>query len=252
MYANTLAFSSAVAPVSSPDRHRTFAATLAFAAGAIFGWPFAIVVSFPYVFEEVFMRGIDHVTANVYPSWIVQRVTRLAQAVAVSALLVVPVVALDSLFYGRLTVTPWNIIQYNVFPDAKRGPNLYGTEPWSFYFLNLGLNFNVLLPLALASLPALCVTYVFDRKRLGGIGAPDQSNTYNIMALRLAPVYLWIGLLSLQAHKEERFMYPIYTLMCFNAASTLYLIRGWIEVVFIKVTKSPYQVWIVLFPTSLC
>lgn len=152
-----------------------------------------------------------------------------------------PVIAIDSLFYGHLTVTPWNIVKYNVFPDAWRGPNLYGTEPWYFCLLNLALNFNVILPLALVSLPALGVTHVFDYKRLGAPGAKDQGGAYATLACRLAPVYVWLGLLSMQAHKEERFMYPIYPLICFNAAVTLYLMRGWLEKAYITLT-TPYQV----------
>lgn len=37
-------------------------------------------------------------------------------------------------------------------------------------------------------------------------------------------------------------MFPAYPLLCFNAAVTVYLMRGWLEVAFIKVTKSPYRV----------
>jgi len=36
-------------------------------------------------------------------------------------------------------------------------------------------------------------------------------------------------------------MFPVYPLLCFNAAVTLYLIRGWLERAYIKVTASPYQ-----------
>jgi alpha-1,2-mannosyltransferase len=150
---------------------------------------------------------------------------------------------MDTFFYGKLTVTPWNIVAYNLFSrEAGRGPDLYGTEPWPYYFLNLALNFNVILPLALLALPALVVTYVVDRRRLGQAGAPDQSSPYTMLALRVAPVYVWLGLLTAQAHKEERFMFPIYPLICFNAAVTLYLMRGWLEVAYIKATSSPYQV----------
>lgn len=46
----------------------------------------------------------------------------------------------DSLLYGRLTIAPLNIVKYNVFGEA--GPNLYGTEPFSFYLINGFLNFN--------------------------------------------------------------------------------------------------------------
>lgn len=63
-----------------------------------------------------------------------------------------------------------------------------------------------------------------------------------MLAIRLAPLYVWMGILTLQAHKEERFMFPAYPILCFNAAVALYLIRGWFEVVYIHFTKSPYRV----------
>lgn len=140
-------------------------------------------------------------------------------------------------------MVPWNIIRYNIFGGSERGPDLYGTSPWNFYLLNLVLNFNVLVPFALFSLPALGVTYVIDRKRLG-IFKPsaDQTSPFTILGLRLLPFYIWLGILTSQAHKEERFMFPAYPLLCFNAAVMLYLVRGWQEVVFIKLTNSPYQV----------
>jgi len=37
-------------------------------------------------------------------------------------------------------------------------------------------------------------------------------------------------------------MFPAYPLICFNAAVTLYLARGWLEVAYVKATASPYQV----------
>ena len=109
--------------------------------------------------------------------------------------------------------------------------------------MNLLLNFNILVPLALASLPALLVTYFVDNKRLRRPKLSlDGSSPFTILALRLAPLYLWVAILTLQSHKEERFMFPIYPLLCFNAAVTLYLVRGWMEKTYITVTKSPYRV----------
>lgn len=70
----------------------------------------------------------------------------------------------------------------------------------------------------------------------------NQSSPFTLLALRLAPFYVWLGILSMQPHKEERFMFPVYPLMCFNAAVSVYLIRGWMEVAYIKLTHSPYQV----------
>jgi alpha-1,2-mannosyltransferase len=37
----------------------------------------------------------------------------------------------------------------------------------------------------------------------------------------LLSVYLWITIFSLQPHKEERFMYVVYPLICYNAARAL-------------------------------
>lgn len=62
---------------------------------------------------------------------------------------------MDCLAYRKLEIVPLNIVLYNVFSGAGRGPNIYGTEPWWFYLANLTLNFNILLPLALASWPLL-------------------------------------------------------------------------------------------------
>ena len=142
-------------------------------------------------------------------------------------------------------------MKYNIFSGSERGPELYGTEPWFFYLLNLLLNFNILVPLALLSLPFLLITYFVDRKRVGlptgvapasGVQSPDQSSPFRLIAFRLAPLYLWLGVLSAQPHKEERFMFPVYQLICANAAVALYLVRGWAERIFIEITKSPYRV----------
>ncbi|THH33402.1 hypothetical protein EUX98_g781 [Antrodiella citrinella] len=240
MYANTLAFAWSIQPSSNTNIKRTMFATLAFATGAIVGWPFALAVAIPFAFEELFLYGTDGVTSNVV-SWFARRWIRFATCAGTAALLAIPVVAMDTLFYGKLTIVPWNIIKYNIFPEAGRGPELYGSESAMFYVNNLILNFNVLVPLAFASLPALFITSIVDRKRLGDRPPPGSSSPYVLLAVRLAPIYLWFAIMSVQPHKEERFMYPIYPLLCFNAAVALYLTRGWLEVAYVKVTQSPYR-----------
>ena len=140
--------------------------------------------------------------------------------------------------YGKLVVVPWNIIAYNVFGDSQRGPELYGTEPWYFYIFNLILNFNIVVILALVSIPALIITHTFDYRRLGIVRhSLDESSPYTLVALRLAPFYLWLAVLTMQPHKEERFMYPAYPLLCFNAATALYLMRGWLEAIYTKLVS---------------
>ncbi|KDQ63225.1 glycosyltransferase family 22 protein [Jaapia argillacea MUCL 33604] len=242
MYAIMYAFSYAMEPTSENHGNRTLFTTVCFAAGAILGWPFALAIAIPFVFEELFVYSGDHVPSGTYSSWLSKRWLRLFASGVVSSLLFVYVVGVDSLAYGRLSIVPWNIVRYNIFGGSSRGPDLYGTEPWYFYILNLLLNFNIIFPISLISLPALGITYLVDRKRLGYYkSSPEQSSPFTVLALRLAPLYLWLGILTSQAHKEERFMYPAYPLICFNAAVALYLMRGWLETVFIKITKSPYQ-----------
>jgi alpha-1,2-mannosyltransferase len=131
-----------------------------------------------------------------------------------------------------------------LFGGSDRGPDLYGTESPSFYFLNLLLNFNILAPLALLTPIALVVTYFVDKRRLGAYTSSPgvvTSSPYSILAFKVMPLPLWIGILTLQPHKEERFLYPAYTLLCFNAAVTLYLARGWLERAYIGLTSSPYR-----------
>jgi alpha-1,2-mannosyltransferase len=158
----------------------------------------------------------------------------------------IPIVAIDSWAYGRLVFPNLNIVLYNVFSrSSATGPDIYGTEPATFYLANLFLNFNYLLPLALLSLPALAVTYKFDFRRLGTSQQAvkeGESSPYTLLVLRLAPFYLWLTTMSLQAHKEERFMYPLYPLLCMNAAVSIFLIKGWAETIYVKVTASPYNV----------
>lgn len=40
----------------------------------------------------------------------------------------------------------------------------------------------------------------------------------------ILPPYLWIAVMSYQAHKEERFMYPIYPCLALNAAMSLHVV----------------------------
>ncbi|EIN13913.1 asparagine-linked glycosylation 9 protein isoform a [Punctularia strigosozonata HHB-11173 SS5] len=247
MYAVTLAYSFALAPPRIADAQRTYSATALFAVGALLGWPFAIALAIPFVFEELFVLGGDRVIQRDRMTWFAARWKRLFTAGALASVVLVPIVLVDSYFYGKLTVTPWNIVSYNIFSDPARGPELYGTESPAFYFLNLALNFNLVLPMALLAIPSLILTYYIDRRRLYTPGAapvsPDilQSSAYTVMGIRLLPVYIWLGILTAQAHKEERFVFPAYPLICFNAAVTLYLVRGWMEVAYVKVTGSSYQ-----------
>ncbi|TIB39057.1 hypothetical protein E3P86_01304 [Wallemia ichthyophaga] len=216
LYTTTLASNFALYPPThtSNGQKRCLFATMSFAVGAIAGWPFSLALSVPFVLEQLLMYSGGAPVLK-------KRVQHLTKSAAISSLLFIPVVAIDTLFYGKLTAVSVNIIKYNVF--SGNGPTLYGVEPAHFYILNLLLNFNLVFLLAVAALP---LAVLFERRHL----------TY--VAIRLAPFYGWFVLLSLQQHKEERFMFPSYTLLCFNAAVGLYYLRNLVTVAFTHVAKT--------------
>lgn len=233
MYTNSLAMSYAMRPASQQNTKRAVHATLAFATGALCGWPFALLVSLPYVFEELFLRGEDPSIA------VFLRARRWLGAVLLASLLAVPIVMVDSLAYGRLTAVPLNTILYNVLGRARGiGPELYGVEPPSYYLVALVLGLSVAAPLALASLPLLGAAALWLPSRL-----PKKAGSSPLLLLtcRLLPAYLWLSVLWSQAHKEERFLFPVYPLLCFNAAVALYFIRAFLEQIYLRVTRSPYR-----------
>lgn len=266
MHAATLAFSSYLYParlpssdssvLSNPSQRpfrseRLILAALSFAAGAIIGWPFAIILALPFVLEQLFLRADDTVANGKTSDWFVSRWSSAIGAAVLAASIAVPALIIDSLAYGKFTFAPLNIVSYNLFSRSRgAGPELYGTEPITFYFSNLLLNFNVFFLLALLSLPLLLVSASVDPKRFqrpaldskkGHTSVEKPSSLFSLALLRIAPFYLWFVVLSVQSHKEERFMYPAYTLLCLNAGVSLYLLRTLAEVTFVKVTKSPYR-----------
>lgn len=168
------------------------------AAGAIVGWPFSALIGLPIAFDLLLLKR----QWKSFISW----------SVVALLVLVVPLVAVDSLFYGKLVVAPLNILLYNVF--TPHGPDLYGTEPWPFYFINGFLNFNLVFGLALLSLPltALMET-LLHRFNVQNLGRPYW--------LTLSPMYLWMLVFFTRPHKEERFLFPIYPLICLSGAVAL-------------------------------
>ena len=86
------------------------------------------------------------------------------------------------------------------------------SRPWTFYPLNLALNFNLIMVLAVLAPLFVCLTR-----------ARNFGELTHILML-LAPFCIWVGTLSLPAHKEERFMYPAYPCLLINAAISLHIL----------------------------
>ncbi|KAK4699679.1 hypothetical protein P7C70_g6582, partial [Phenoliferia sp. Uapishka_3] len=241
MWGVMLGQAEALSPVDGSYRRITRIA-LAFATAALVGWPFAAVLAVPIVFEQMFLRGTEKFAEGQGALWAAKRARGMFIAGVAGASLLIPIVFVDSKAYQKLAIVPWNIVKYNVL-STSGGPSLYGVSPSYFYLQNGLLGFNILLPLALISLPVLVISTIVDPKRFGDKRDRIAAHTPSpvSIAVRLSPMYLWIAIISAQPHKEERFLFPAYGLIMLNACTTLYLLRGWFEQAFLKYTKSPYR-----------
>ncbi|GAA0166602.1 glycosyltransferase [Lithospermum erythrorhizon] len=158
------------------------------ATGVILGWPFAILAFLPVTiyslmknFKEAFISGV-------------------VTSVGLMGLSVV----VDYFYYGRWTSSVLNLLLYNVLGGGES--HLYGVEGPLFYLKNGFNNFNFCFLLALLFLGFLPIA----KKKY----APD-------LLVIVSPIYIWIAFMSLQPHKEERFLYPIYPLICLAASAVI-------------------------------
>lgn len=131
-------------------------------------------------------------------------------------------VSVDTFFYHKVVIMPWRIVMYNIFSGSGRGPNIFGTEPWHFYLRNLTLNFNFWFLLAIVAAPLIEADY-----RLRNRTSPQQNHIRSLVFV--SPFYLWLFIFSVQPHKEERFMYPVYPFLCFNGAIALHILISHVQ-----------------------
>ncbi|PNF36246.1 Alpha-1,2-mannosyltransferase ALG9 [Cryptotermes secundus] len=168
------------------------------ALSSFLSWPFAALIGVPIAVDMLFRRR----EIIKFFNWSLISV----------AVILLPMVKLDSSYFGHLVVAPFNIVYYNVF--TSHGPDLYGTEPFHFYFINLFLNFNLLFVAAiLTPLMLIIVAWLVPSKPRNPACLPYW--------LSLMPLYLWGTVFFTQPHKEERFMFPVYPLICLCGAITV-------------------------------
>ncbi|EDV22011.1 uncharacterized protein TRIADDRAFT_29833 [Trichoplax adhaerens] len=158
--------------------------------GTLWGWPFVAVLGIPGAVYIALCQNLITYFIKWTFIWLI--------------VIMAPLLAIDSYYYGKLTIAPLNIVMYNVL--SGKGPELYGVESWTFYFINGFLNFNVAFVLAICSLP---------------IWVCNQSIPLHSVLTVLSPMYLWIGIFFTRPHKEERFLFPIYPLIACSAAMAL-------------------------------
>lgn len=157
--------------------------TFTFIAGVL-GWPFVFVLGLPLCFHYLITHKLITTIRTAFDSG------------TVLALVAATVFVTDSVLYGKFTPVSWNAFWYNVVDAGESsGPNIFGTEPWFYYILNLVLNFP---------LPVLLL-------------APLGLLHRQIWPLSLS-LLLWLAVFISQPHKEERFLYPIYAFITLSAA----------------------------------
>ncbi|XP_013163299.1 PREDICTED: alpha-1,2-mannosyltransferase ALG9 [Papilio xuthus] len=165
----------------------------------LLSWPFTAILGLPIAIDMLIIK-------KQYTEFIKWSVISLL-------VILLPTVAVDSWHYGRLVVAPWNIVAYNIF--TEHGPDLYGVEPWTYYFVNGFLNFNIVWVLSL-SCPLLlgaCTAVAPRSTARAGFCVPYW--------LALLPLALWLAVFMLQPHKEERFLYPVYSVVVLTGAISL-------------------------------
>ena len=156
--------------------------------GGILGWPFSLILVVTNVIHYTAThRFMDTLRAGVSSSFVFAIISSI-------------VAAIDSFFYGKLSVVPFNIVMYNIISaNEDSGPNIFGVEPWYYYIQNLLLNFPI--------------TTLF----FGVIGFTQLS----IWPLS-GSLFIWLNVFLAQPHKEERFLYPIYGIISLLAAVGLF------------------------------
>ncbi|KAL2878987.1 mannosyltransferase [Colletotrichum sp. CLE4] len=181
-----------------------------FAVGAVVGWPFAAALCTPFLIEEALFAALSDTDR------LLEAIMRVVRGVVAGLIVLFFDGVINTFFYKEIEVAAWNIVKYNIFSESG-GPELYGTEPWTFYFRNLTLNFNIWFVLALVCLPLFLLQKI--------ISPSGQGFQTGLRALVfISPFYLWLGIFTLQPHKEERFMYPAYPFLALNAAMSLHIV----------------------------
>lgn len=152
-------------------------------------------------------------------------------AVVAASATFVAVLGIDYAYYGRLVVPTFNIFMYNAIGNAESegeggtGDDLYGVEDWKFYIKNLLLNFNCILLLA-GLMPFACI---FGKNK-----NKNKNDTKTLLTI-LAPGLLWVLLTFSRPHKEERFLFPVYPLICVAASITM-----------VKLCRNKFVVYVLL------
>ncbi|KAK9259430.1 Alg9-like mannosyltransferase family-domain-containing protein [Lipomyces tetrasporus] len=203
MYFTMLAFSRIL---DGNARYAPQSALFMFAISGILGWPFALAIAIPFLVQTAWMVFVNPQRRRM--------ISGIFKAIGYSLALVVVVVGIDSFAFKKLQIVPLNIVLYNIFGTQETGPNIFGTEPWTYYVLNLALNFNIVAVLAYSSILVWIIGSTLPSSKVIISSYIGNVKIFSI----ISPLFLWTAIFVAQPHKEERFFYVVYPLLCLNAA----------------------------------
>lgn len=188
--------------VSSPLITKSYTmATLLTAVAGFVGWPFSMVLIVPFITYSLINSLVFSPKSVLKNDYSVMRLFSIYLLSGLSCVFFIAyfIAQFDSLFYKKTAYVGFNILSYNVFHASdSTGPDIFGTEDFLWYFKNLLLNFHIFFV-------------------IGALNFLTLFNRYQLVIYKL-PLLIWFGIFVSQAHKEERFMYPIYHLISISFA----------------------------------
>lgn len=223
MNCTTLATSNLIRYFNGRNMKHALLVTSWFALGGLLGWPFVLVLAVVSTFVIILQNIRSYRLTKRYIGW----------SFLIVLILIGVLMEIDTKFYQKTVLVPLNIVLYNVvFADENAGPNIFGVEPLSYYLLNLLLNFHILALLGYLGLVFVPVTKLISPK----------FQSYKLSSLELltvlSPIGVWSAIFFTQPHKEERFLYPIYSSILLSASLTATSVLEIIQALTLKFTKS--------------
>ena len=183
------------------------AIALGLVAVQAFGWPFSAVLFVTTglwaVWKAAGMQGNKANESESSPANIGAVVKLLLRTALHATIIQIVVMVIDYVYYGKIVSPTFNIFVYNT---KGQGDELYGIEPLSYYVKNLFLNLNFVSILGLFALPVVMLKQLLQR-----------DNAFASKMLVILPMYVWLVIVAPRPHKEERFLFPIYPMLCAGA-----------------------------------
>ncbi|KDN42090.1 glycosyltransferase family 22 protein [Tilletiaria anomala UBC 951] len=135
----------------------------------------------------------------------------VVDAVVIGCAVLLASIALDSIYYGRIVLTPLTFLQRNVLQSVSL---FYGSHPWHFYL------FQALPVLCLAFLPYTLLGWA-RAMRLDTSKAMMRYPEKVALKIMAEMAMFIVTVYSLLGHKEFRFLQPILPLLHIFAAYSL-------------------------------